>query len=327
MTGIGVIGQGYMGRTHAEAWTHLGFGEDILYINAPGDRAWQDIAPAAKLVADLEDVLGDPGVDRISICTPTPTHADIAIRALRAGKHVLLEKPIALSVEDALAIKAAAKATDRVFMVAQVVRFFAGYERLLAVQRSGALGDILSIRATRALPTPTWAAWWPDEAQSGGVPVDFSIHDYDQANLFLGQASHVRATRTAPTAPLETTIEYVDGGIAQVLSYPYLPAGSGFSSSLELIGTGGQASYRLASAAPTAPGDGLSQLTIATTKGIENRSIDDNQPYEREVEYFNECIANGTGPDRSDTASAIAALKVSLATRESLATGSRVVLR
>lgn len=326
MSGIGIIGQGYMGRTHAEAWHQLGYEDKILYINAPGQRAWDDMAPDARFVNDLETVLRDPAVDRVSICTPTPTHAEIAIRALRAGKHVLLEKPIALSLGDAIAIRDAARATDRVFMVAQVVRFFAGYERLYALSQSGQLGEIVSVRATRALPTPTWADWWPDETQSGGVPVDFAIHDFDQANLFLGRPSHVRATRTSHDAPLETTIEYIGGGVAQILSYPYLPEGSGFSCSLELLGTKGQASYRMMAAAPTAPGVGLSELTISTTEGIERTTLEDNHPYAREIEYFNTCIANGVAPDRSDPASAIQALKVSLGTRESLATATRVEL-
>ncbi|HEV7742287.1 MAG TPA: Gfo/Idh/MocA family oxidoreductase [Pseudolysinimonas sp.] len=326
MTGIAIVGQGYMGRTHAEAWSRLGHGDDIRYITAPGDREWSDVAARAAFTTHLDEVLFDPAVDRLSVCTPTPSHASIAIRALRAGKHVLLEKPIALSLDDAHEIESAAAAGDRVLMIAQVVRFFAGYEALAGVRDSGRIGEVRAVRASRVLATPTWAPWWPDEEQSGGVPVDFSIHDFDQANFFLGIPVAVRATRTAHEAPLETTIEYEAGGIAQVHSFPYLPQGSPFSCSLELIGSRGQAAYRMISGAPTdGAGSGVSELTISTVDGVERIPIADNDPYAREIEYFSACIASRTPPVRSTTASAIAALEVSLATRASLERGGQRV--
>jgi predicted dehydrogenase len=239
---------------------------------------------------------------------------------------VLLEKPIALSLDDAHEIESAAAAGDRVLMIAQVVRFFAGYEALAGVRDSGRIGEVRAVRASRVLATPTWAPWWPDEEQSGGVPVDFSIHDFDQANFFLGIPVAVRATRTAHEAPLETTIEYEAGGIAQVHSFPYLPQGSPFSCSLELIGSRGQAAYRMISGAPTdGAGSGVSELTISTVDGVERIPIADNDPYAREIEYFSACIASRTPPVRSTTASAIAALEVSLATRASLERGGQRV--
>ncbi len=327
MTGIAIIGQGYMGRTHADAWTRLGYGDELLYVVAPGKRESDDLAPGATFTTHLDEALFDPTVDRVSVCTPTPTHASITIRALRAGKHVLLEKPIALTVDDARAIAVEAAASDRVLMVAQVVRFFAGYEALLAVRHSGRLGTVTSVRATRVLARPLWAPWWPDETQSGGVPVDFAVHDFDQANLFLGRPVAVTATRTAHEAPLETTIEYAGGGIAQVLSYPYLPQGSAFSSSLEVVGDAGHASYRMVAGAPTESGSsGESRLTVATSDGVDVTDVADNDPYAREIEYFNRCIVEGSVPTRSPTASAVAALEVSLAVRTSLERGGWVDL-
>ena len=329
MTGIAIVGQGYMGRTHAGAWTRLGHGGDIRYIQAPGARAWTDLAPAARFVADLDDVLGDPAVDVVSVCTPTPTHAGIAVRALAAGKHVLLEKPVALSLADAERIRQAAGRSGRVLMVAQVVRFFAGYQELRRIAESGELGQVTAVRAARTLATPTWADWWADESQSGGVPVDFSVHDYDQTNLFLGTPVAVTATRTAPDAPMETLVEYAGGGLGQVLSHAHLPAGSGFASSLELVGTRGLAAHRLVSAAPTdspTAEEGISELVVSTPDGVRRHPVPDDDPYLAEVEYFARCVATGEQPTRSPIESAIAALRVSLAARESLRRRARVTL-
>lgn len=330
MTGIAIVGQGYMGRTHASAWTRLGHGGDIRYVQAPGQRGWTDLAPAARFVTDLDEVLRDPTVDVVSICTPTPTHADIAVRALDAGKHVLLEKPIALTLADADRIRAAADRSRQVLMVAQVVRFFAGYRELRRIAGSGELGQVTAVRASRTLATPTWADWWADESQSGGVPVDFSVHDFDQTDLFLGDPVAVTATRTAPDAPMETLVEYADGGLGQVLSHAHLPAGSGFSSALELVGTRGLASYRLVSAAPTdsaeESAEGISELVVSTPDGVRRKHVPDDDPYLREVEYFARCVAAGEQPLLSPTESAVTALRVSLAARESLARHARVAL-
>jgi predicted dehydrogenase len=329
MSGVAIVGQGYMGRTHAQAWSDLGMGESIRYIVAPGSRSWTDLAPEAQFTSSLEEALLDPEVDMVSVCTPTASHADIAIRSLHSGKHVLLEKPIALTLEDARRIKEAADASGSVLMIAQVVRFFAGYEALRQVRDERTIGAVLSVRAARSLATPQWAPWWPDENQSGGVPTDFSIHDFDQANVFLGTPIAVTAQRLAAESPLETSIEYAGGGLAQVLSFPYLPQGSAFSSSLELVGSEGSASYRMMSAAPTAPADAsdnVSELTVSTVAGLTRTDIPDNQPYTREVEYFLSCVQAGTRPDLSSADSAIAALRVSIATRQSLATGKRVEL-
>jgi predicted dehydrogenase len=331
---IAIVGPGYMGRTHAEAWSNLGYAEQIKYVVGRSRRAPFEHAPVARFVTDLDEVLLDQEVDVVSICTPTPSHADIAIRALRAGKHVLLEKPIALTIDDALAIRAAARQSGRVLMVAHVVRFFAGYELLRHAWEDDGVGRVVSARAIRMLASPE-TAWLLDESQSGGAPVDVSIHDFDQVNLFLGTPVAVTATRLDPDGPIETTIEYRDGGIGQVLTYTSAPAGVPFTSALELIGTRGVASYRLAAISATeasvteadvAPSD-LNTYRLANADESIAIAVTDNQPYTRQIEYFLSCIATNSEPLLSPTDAAIAALEVSLATRESLASGTRIELR
>jgi predicted dehydrogenase len=330
MVGIAIVGQGYMGRTHAEAWASLGYTENIKYVVARHEPVPLVHAPSAEFVRDLDTVLRDPEIDIVSVCTPTPSHAGIAISALRAGKHVLLEKPIALTVDDALAIMAAAEASDRVFMVAHVVRFFAGYQLLRTALEGARLGRLISVRATRVINTPAPSTWWDDETQSGGVALDMSIHDFDQANLLLGSPTAVTATRLGRTGPLETTIEYRDGGIAQVLSFAAMPAGVPFTSSIEVMGEGGMASYRFAAGSPTSAnnsneaGSDLSSFRLDTSSHAESLSVPDNQPYARQAEYFLSCIETNSAPMLCPTTDAIAALEVSLATRDALANGSRV---
>jgi predicted dehydrogenase len=308
---IGIIGQGRMGREHARAWSELGVG--IRYVCAPGVERPRPDAASARFVNDLDVVLADPQVDIVSVCTPTPTHPDIAIRALRAGKNVLLEKPIALTVEQALAIAEAAERSGTVLMVAHVVRFFAGYRAMRREADAGRFGRILSVRARRISAPGEQAPWMRDESQSGGVLVDFGIHDFDQVNLYLGTpvaVTSVRAAASGPieSGPIETTVEYADGGIGQVLSHLSMPAGTPFTTSIELIGTGGLADYHFSDASFSA-----TSLT----------QIADENPYARQAEYFLHCVDAGTSPALCPVDAAVWALRVALAARASLAAATR----
>lgn len=327
MTTIAIVGAGYMGRTHAAAWTALGLGDGIRYVcsrRAGGNLAE---APAARVVTDLGAVLADPEVDVVSVCTPTTTHRDIAVRALNAGKHVLLEKPIALAIADALAISAAASSSDRTFMVAHVVRFFEGYRRAREDVDAGRIGSVVSGRARRLITRPE-SAWWYDEAESGGVVVDVGIHDFDQMNLFLGTPVTVASTATDPLGPIETTIEYRSGAIGQVLTFAGVPAGAPFTTSLNLVGTLGLLDYEFSADAPTASGrtSGVNAYRLATADGTESTTLSSLDHYERQIEYFLECVRNATDPGFSPTASAVRALEVALAARQSLLTGEAVPL-
>ena len=297
-----------MARAHARAWSNLGLGDDIRYVCARGAQVPLEHARSARFVTDLDVVLADPEVSVVSVCTPTPTHADIAIRSLRAGKNVLLEKPIALTLPDALAIRDAASEGAGVLMVAHVVRFFPGYRALAQDAENGAFGRPIAVRARRISASGERKPWMRDEAQSGGMLVDFAIHDFDQVNLYLGDPVAVTAVRASAPGPagtvaVESTVEYRDGGIGQVLTCLSMPAGTPFTSSVELLGTGGLADYRFSDTSPT------------------DIAVDD--PYTLQAEYFLGCVNAGTPPALCPVDAAIAALSVSLAARSALATGTR----
>lgn len=327
MTTIAIIGGGYMGRTHAAAWTEIGEGRGIRYVCSRHPVDGFDDAPNARFVTDLDVVLADPEVDIVSICTPTHTHREIAVRALLAGKHVLLEKPIALSIADARAIAAAASSTGRTLMVAHVVRFFEGYRRARTDVEAGRIGTVLSARARRLITKPD-AAWWYDDARSGGVVVDVGIHDFDQMNLMLGTPVAVTSRAVDPLGPIETTIEYRSGGVGQVLTFADVPPGAPFTSSLQVVGTEGMIDYDFSADAPTASVgfSGVNTYRLATSSSSSSVTLSALDHYARQAEYFLDCVRNGTEPEFSPTASAVRALEVALAARQSLLTGETEML-
>jgi predicted dehydrogenase len=327
MTGIAIVGRGTMAHAHARAWSELGLGDRILYVNTATAGAPLPHASRARFEPDLEVVLADPRVTIVSVCTPTPTHASIAIRALRAGKSVLLEKPIALTLADATAIQNAARQSAGVLMVAHVVRFFDGYRSIREAVQAGRLGAILSARAGRFSSKPRPSTWWHDESKSGGVGVDFSIHDFDQLNLFLGHPLAVTARRGRPDGPIEATVDYEGGGVGHVVGFMGMPAGFTFASTLDLVGSAGLATHGYSgpldsgtlSAAPDT-------VRMQTVDGVTERLIAEHNPYRHQAEYFLECVRAETMPEFCAVDAAVLALAVALAARESLRTGSTVAV-
>lgn len=322
MPGIAIVGAGTMGRAHAAAWAALGLGAEIRYVCSPRAAHLPD-APAARSTTDLDEVLRDPAVALLSVCTPTDTHFDLASRALAAGKHVLLEKPIASTVREAVRLRDLATPGPAILMVAQVVRFFPGYEAVLDVVLTGAIGAPHTVWAGRLAPTGERPAWMADERRSGGPLVDFAVHDFDQANLLLGVPVAVRATRVGAAA-FDTTVEYRGGGRAHVLSSMSLPQGFPFSTSLEVVGDRGLVAYSFS--ARDGGADGRSDLAVVDPGGARRSVVDPGDPFVAQARYFLSCIESGRPPERSDAASAGVALQVSLGARRSLETGRRVEL-
>lgn len=324
MTSIAIIGQGYMGNTHAAAWASAGQADSIKYICTP--RPKEGSVPAAKnakYISDLNLILEDSDIKYVSVCTPTSTHKDIALELLAAGKHVLLEKPISLTVEDAKVVSDAAAKSSGSLMVAHVVRFFLGYQKLREVSESGELGKLLSVHARRFSPKPTWATWLGDEIQSGGMLVDFSIHDFDQLNMYLGKPIEVFAAQTSSFGPAEITVKYEGGGVGQVQSFMDAAAGVPFTSTIDLLGTSGIAHYEFSAISATEESSssnnaGVNSWHVFSSKGNTVEQIATDDPYGRQIQYFYD-QANACGKyDLSPTSAAVSALQVCLAAKASL---------
>jgi len=297
--GVAVVGAGRMGRAHAAAWAANGV--PVLWAVSPRRRPELPAAPHVRWATDLDEVLADPAVTIVSVCTPTPSHAELAIRALEAGRSVLLEKPIALTLADAQRVAEAADRAPGVLMVAHVVRFFPGYAALASRVAAGSVGRPRLVRASRVSARPVGYDWLEDEQRSGGMLVDFAIHDFDQANAYLGRPVAVTSVPSGGAGfglPTATTVEYAGGGVAQVLSVSDLPEGQPFSADLEVVGDAG------VDAVGPAEGDAFTE----------------------QARYFLACVHAGTPPERAPVEAAVDALRVALAAGESARTGRRIEL-
>jgi predicted dehydrogenase len=171
---------------------------------------------AVRRYERFEDLLGDPEIDLIDITTPTDRHADMAIAALKAGKHVLVEKAIALEPRDADAMVKAAARAGRLLMVAHVLPFFPEFAFAAEAVRGGRYGRLLGARFTRVIAKPDWSAAIGDAARTGGPAVDLHIHDTHFIGLIAGVPQRVYsnglANRDGSVEYLTTQYLYGDAG-------------------------------------------------------------------------------------------------------------------
>jgi predicted dehydrogenase len=157
----------------------------------PGEKI--DLTDVAAY-AELDDLLADKKIDLVDITLPTLLHADMAIRALAAGKHVLCEKPMALRLADCRRMVAAAKKAKRLLMIGHVLPFFPEYHWALKVIRSGKYGRLLGGSFRRISSEPTWMKnyWSPDHI--GGPMLDLHVHDAHFIRLLFGLPRLVTTT-------------------------------------------------------------------------------------------------------------------------------------
>jgi len=187
---IAVIGVGSISEAHLNSYKRNPDVEIYAVCDLNEERAKQKAATygARKIYTDYRDVLADPAIDAVSICTWNKTHAEISVAALDAGKHVLVEKPLAKTVEEALCIQEAVKRTGKVLQVGFVRRYDTNVKMLRAFSDNGDFGDIYYAKASaiRRLGNP--GGWFADKDRSGGGPlIDIGVHMIDLCWYMMGK--------------------------------------------------------------------------------------------------------------------------------------------
>ncbi|MGG4044438.1 inositol 2-dehydrogenase [Paenibacillus favisporus] len=182
---IGVIGAGRIGRLHTENLLK----HPQVKVKAIADlqidhaRAWANGLGIPLLTQDAEQIISDPGIDAVFICTSTNTHIDMIERSAKAGKHIFCEKPISFDVRGTrLALQAASDSGVK-FQLGFNRRFDPNFRRVKEIVASGQIGDPHLIKITSRDPSPP-----PHDyiKVSGGLFMDMAIHDFDMARFLSG---------------------------------------------------------------------------------------------------------------------------------------------
>ena len=334
MVTVALLGGGFMGGAHATNYAALGERVRVKTVYSRTAKRAERVAAivGAEASTDLEATISDPDVDAVDICLPTPLHRTTAQLSFDRRKHVFLEKPLALTLEDGETILQAAASSGRMLMVGLVLRFWPEYVELHRRVSGGELGRPVAVAASRLSPPADWAGWYADVAQSGGPLVDLMVHDFDQANWLLGEPRSVYARATASADPAypdhAVALVQYDGAQAVVEGSMALPASFPFSSLIRVNGTTGAAEYAFR-AAPAEEGGNIGTvdenvrgLRIHPREGEpELVLLDPVDPWGPEIEEFISCLEEGRRPENGTGEQALLALRVSLAARRSLETG------
>lgn len=315
---IGLLGAGGIGRVHARQYARRGDVELFIHDREPAHVAALAESSGGTPVDSIEALIERS--DAIDVCLPTPLHREVGLKAIAAGRAVLMEKPLTRNFDEGLELVEAAERANVPLMAAQVVRFFADFARGHDLVKGGAVGTPAAARTRRGGRAPKGSeGWYGDLERSGGVLLDLAVHDFDWLRWTLGEVSHLYARSVGlqdnhgPDYAL-TTLTFDSGAVAHVEATWMDPAG--FRTTFEVAGSDGLISHDSRNNAA---------LRTATETGVatDNGLLPEDDPYYREIDGFVTALRHGT-PVPVPGREGLAALAISLAAIESAKTG-RVV--
>ncbi len=261
---VAVVGNGGIYRlAHGPAWRQIPEAKVIATCDIVRERAEQARAElgSENCFTSMEELLAKDGIDLVDICTPHPSHAALAIQALEAGKHVICEKPMALTVEDAARMINTARAKGLHLYIGHTRRFDRRWVEVKQQLDSGRIGEPVAVRWSER----SWAGFsadsWRWEPKNGGVLMDLGVHIADLfAWFFESEAKEVfaktlsirpeaRQKGAADFALVQMTFAGNKQGLME-LSWAHPREYAPFYSSLEIIGTRGKLSLSDRDAAP-----------------------------------------------------------------------------
>ncbi len=327
---VAVVGAGFAGGIHAQAWAALD-GVELLVVDREPELAGAVAGRWGGASGSSLDEALAPEIDVVDVCLPTALHAELSIRAARAGKHVLCEKPMAMTPTEAERMIAAAAESGTTLMVAHVLRFWPEYERLGELAAEGELGRLRALSCSRFVTRPgPYAPWLLDPAQGLGL-AEVAVHDLDIAASLLGRPRSVVANGVpdgAGWSHLQAVLRFEDGATAAVESGWGTPPSDPFAAGFRATFEHGVAEYD-SRRRPT--------LRVAREEGVEEGEAPageteggpwafDAAGYLAEVAYFAACLRAGRPPERCPPGAARQAVELSLAVLEAAASEREVTL-
>ena len=324
---VGLVGAGFMGGFHAAGWARTPatlaaiFAADYDQMHALCQRT------GAQPVESLDALLD--AVDVVDVCTPTHLHHGMVLKAAAAGKHIICEKPLARTPQQAAEMIAACRAAGVSLLPAHVVRFFPQYALAKQTVDQGAVGRVAVVRLSRVSSGPAWAgdSWYTDFDKSGGMMLDLMLHDFDYARWVAGEVESVFAKSVGARHPGErqdyglAILRHSRGALSNIEGgWAYPPPM--FRTALEIAGDGGLIE---------GPAEGAISLSVHLREtgdasdaitGVPSSPLSED-PYTTQIKHFYDVIAHNAAP-RVTAQDGLEALRIAFAAMELAQTGRRV---
>ena len=314
-TRVALLGAGFIAEIHAESYRRFVPDAEIVCVYSRSEARAQAFAGTHGIrtsFTDLDRAIIESGCDVVDVCVPNRLHARAAIAAANAGKHVIIEKPLCLTLDEADAMIAACKTANRKLMYAEELCFAPKYERVRQLVREGAIGSVYFMRQCEKHSGPH-SDWFYDLDQSGGgALMDMGCHGLAWFRWMLGgrpralsvyaqmQTGLVHKGRTRCEENSLCIVEF-EGGAVGVAENSWAKLG-GMEDRVEVCGTGGvmYADLFQGSSALTYSerGYGYAMEKAGSTRGWTFTMFEEafNQGYPQELQHFIACVRDDTEP-------------------------------
>lgn len=335
---VGIVGFGFMGKQHLKVYCSREDAEvtavaDLEQSRLEGELAVSgnvvDVAEGAKMQGGtkkytrIEDLIADPNVDLVDIALPTSLHAEYAVKALKANKHVLCEKPMAMTLEQCDAMIEAAKGSKGKFMIAHCIRFWPEYMVLYDGIKDNRWGKVCAAHFRRVSSAPQWSwnNWLMQTQHSGSAIMDMHIHDVDFINYLFGKPLSVHSGgvkgRVSEGFDRVSTLYEVESGalVTAEGAWEYPPCYP-FEMAFTVVCENATIEYS-SSKTPT--------LQAYNVDGsIEDLELPSGDGYANEIGYFLDCITNDRPVLNATGEDARSSVNICLAEIQSANTGETV---
>jgi predicted dehydrogenase len=334
---VGVIGLGMMGLTHLDVYSKR---SDVKVVAISDqnrarlegkERATGNVEGQAKGGFDYSrvrkypegmDLITDDEVDLVDICLPTPKHVDFAVAVLAAGKHMMVEKPVARSSDQLDKLIKAAEHSQKLSMVGMCMRFWPGWTWLKEAIERKTYGSVRSANFRRLASLPP-GPMYADGKQSGGAILDLHIHDVDFVQYCFGMS---KAVTSAGYVGISGAIDHVIthyhyDNIPLVVAEGGWTMDAGFPFTMEFIVRFERATavFSLAGSSPL--------MLYQEGKPAQAVPVEPGMGYEREIAYFLDCIQSNRKPQTVTIADAAKAIRIVEAEVKSAESGRTVQLK
>ena len=303
---IGVVGVGFWGRNHLRVLKELGVRVSaICDINR--DRALRAAREygVERAYTSLDEMLRREDLSAVTICTPSVTHSECAVKALESGLHVFVEKPLASNVDECLRIIDAMDSNNRIVMTGFIERFNPAVTKAMELLEAGEIGDIIMSHGRRI-------GWWPERIGDVGVVKDTAIHDIDLARfIFKQDPIQVYARGGRQVHRLEDHVQSIltledESRVAFIEANWLTPRKK---RELTITGSSGVLSIRFLT----------QELILEKADIVIEPIIRPREPLKLELQHFVECVKDGRKPlvDAIDGLKAVAIAEAILESMES----------
>jgi len=332
MLNVGIIGFGGMGNMHLGIYNRLK-GVEVVAVGDIDKKKLKTGASELKinigtgsgsldpektrLYENPDDIMKDDDVDIVDVCTPTFLHADYAVKALKAGKHVFCEKPMSLTYKDCQRMVRAAKAAGKTLTIGQCIRFWPEYVYLADTIAKGRLGKLRSLELVRQTPPPLWSwkNWFAKAEWSGGGLLDLHVHDIDFLVSVFGKPKSVKSQGSVGFSRsidgVATLYDYEPGIIVSAAGHMSLPQGAPFKMAYLATFEKGMIDYDV---------NREPSLNEYRNGKEYHPKVKKGDGYFHELSYFLKCVKAGKPNDKCLPESCAVSIKVAEAERKSCQT-------